>query len=119
VTFLLVVFAGALGVAARYGIGQAVQPEHLGTATLAINVVGSALLGFLVAARDLFPREVDVALAVGLLGGFTTFSTFTVDVFMDWRGGREDEAIFYLLASVIFGLAAAAGGYYAGRVITS
>jgi CrcB protein len=117
-TFLLVVIAGGIGVAARYAIGQAVSPESLGTVTLAINVAGSAMLGFLVAARDLFPREIDVALAVGLLGGFTTFSTFTVDVFMDWRGGREDEAIFYLFASVVFGLGAAALGYYFGRAVT-
>jgi len=117
VTFLLVVLAGAIGVGARYAIGQAVPAESLGTATLVINVGGSALLGLLVAARELLPRELDVALAVGLLGGFTTFSTFTVDVFLDFRAGEEGQAAFYLFASIVFGLAAAAIGYWAGRAI--
>jgi len=118
VTFVLVVVAGAIGVGARYAIGQAVPAESLGTATLVINVAGSAMLGFLVAARELLPRELDVALAVGLLGGFTTFSTFTVDGFMDFRAGEEGQALFYLFASVAFGLAAAAAGYWTGRAIT-
>lgn len=50
-----------------------------------INVTGSALLGFLVATGGSLAPEIRTALAVGLLGGFTTFSTFSVDVFLDLR----------------------------------
>jgi fluoride exporter len=117
VTALLVAIAGAAGVLARYGVGRLVDPDTLPTATVAINVTGSALLGFLVAAGGSLAPEIRTALAVGLLGGFTTFSTFSVDVFLDIDSGRAGEALVYTAASVVLGVAAAAGGYFAGRAV--
>src|SRR3954471_13605322 len=75
VTALLVGVGGAAGALARFGIGKLVSTDALPWATVGINVVGSLLLGMLVAAGDWFSTEVRVALAVGVLGGFTTFST--------------------------------------------
>jgi fluoride exporter len=80
-------------------------------------VTGSLLLGFLVSVGDWFSPEVRTALAVGLLGGFTTFSTFSVDVFADIEAGRGGEALLYLSLSLILGVGAAAAGYYAGRAV--
>ena len=117
-TALLVAVAGAAGVLARYGLGRLVDPDSLPAVTVAINVTGSALLGFLVAAGGSLAPEIRTALAIGLLGGFTTFSTFSVDVFLDLEAGRAGEALLYVAASLLLGVAAAAAGYYAGRAVT-
>ena len=118
-TAVYVAVAGAAGVLARYGIGTAVSSDALPWATVAINVAGSLLLGFLVAVGDWFSPELRAALAIGFLGGFTTFSTFAVDVFLDIESGRGGEAAAYLAASVLLGIAAAAGGYFAGRAVVA
>ena len=52
---------------------------------------------------------------MGLLGGFTTFSTFSVQVVLDVDGGKPGKAMLYLLLSVLGGIAAAAAGYALGR----
>lgn len=116
-TALLVAAGGALGCLARYGIGRLLDTEALPWATVGINVAGSFLLGALVAAGDHLPQQLRTALAIGLLGGFTTYSTFSVDVFLDIEAGRPGEAAVYLAASLIGGVAAAATGYYAGRAL--
>ncbi len=86
-------------------------------ATFAINVLGSVLLGILLhAGRDLAP-EVRDALGVGLLGGFTTFSTFSVQAIMESDGGDPGAAALYVIASVGFGLAGAAAGFYGARAL--
>jgi fluoride exporter len=58
-------------------------------------------------------------LSIGLLGGFTTFSTFSVEIFYDTHGGDGGFALLYLAASVIGGIAAAAVGYYVGRAVAA
>jgi CrcB protein len=104
-------------VLARYLIGTSMGVDALPTATVAINAVGSVLLGLVVAVGHHLPSDLRVALAVGLLGGFTTFSTFSVDVFMDLDAGRGGEALVYLAASVVLGVGGAAAGYFAGRAL--
>ena len=113
-TVLLIAGAGAAGVLARYGIGQ-VTPSIW--ATLFVNVIGSLLLGVLVqAGRELSPELRDV-LGVGLLGGFTTFSTFSVQAVLDTEAGEPGRAMAYVLASVVLGIAAAGFGYWIGHVV--
>jgi len=56
-------------------------------------------------------------LLVGLLGGFTTFSTFSVQAILDIEAGEPLTAFWYVLASVGLGLAAAAAGYHLGRTV--
>jgi len=115
VTVVLIAVGGAAGALARYGLGRLVDPGSLPWLTVGINLLGSFLLGFLVATADWFPREVRVGLAVGLLGGFTTFSTFSVDVFLELESGDTAQAAMLVAASVGFGVGAAAGGYFIGR----
>lgn len=93
-------------------------PRTVPAATLSVNVAGSFALGLLVAwgATRLSP-EVLSALAVGFLGAFTTFSTFTFDAVTLGRDGRAGVAVVYVLASVGLGLLAAAAGHEAGRRI--
>jgi len=84
---------------------------------VAINVVGSFLLGLLTAVGTGLAPEVRTALGVGLLGGFTTFSTFSVDVLRQIEAGESGKALLYIVAAVILGIGAAAVGYYAGRAV--
>jgi len=112
---LLVAAGGALGVLSRYGISRlTLHSEALIWSTVGINIVGSFLLGLLVA-EHWFSRDLREALGVGFLGGFTTFSTFSVQVVLDADAGEPGKALVYVLASVVGGIAAAAAGYVVGR----
>lgn len=98
----LVALGGVLGSLARYGLVTAAP--HLVT-TLAINVVGSFLLGALVARRD--PAHWSrPLLGTGFLGGFTTMSAVAVQVVASSAGA----AVLYLTATLVLGVAAAAAG---------
>jgi CrcB protein len=115
VTALLVGLGGVCGVMARYGIGKAtLHSDALMWSTVGVNIVGSFLLGLL-AAEHWFSRDVREALGVGFLGGFTTFSTFSVQVVLDVDAGEPWRAAGYLVASVVGGIAAATCGYVLGR----
>jgi CrcB protein len=115
-TALLVTVAGAAGVLARYGISNAFHGPALPWATVAINVSGSFLLGVLVV-EPWFSPQVRAALGVGFLGGFTTFSTFSVQAVLDVDAGEPGRALAYVAASVLGGLAAAAAGFYLARAL--
>jgi CrcB protein len=116
-TAALVAIAGAAGVLARYGIGRAtLHTEALIWTTVGINLVGSFLLGLLTAS-DWFSRDAREAIGVGFLGGFTTYSTFSVQVVLEADGGRTGTAVAYLLVSVIGGVACAVTGYVIGRAV--
>jgi CrcB protein len=116
VTILLVALAGAGGVLLRYGISSGFHGDALPWVTVAINVLGSFLLGLIVVAHWASPQTRTV-LGVGFLGGFTTFSTFSVQAFLDVEAGEPGRAVLYVLASVLVGFAAAAAGYYLGRAV--
>lgn len=114
----LIGIAGAAGALARYGIGAAVGVRTFPWATLGINVVGSFLLGILVAAGSgRLSADVRLALGVGFLGAFTTFSTFSHESVTMVREGHISAAALYVLVSVSAGLAASAFGYFFGRVV--
>lgn len=116
-TTLLVAAGGVLGVLARYGVSRlTLHHETLIWATVGINVAGSFLLGLLVA-ESWFSRDVREAIGVGFLGGFTTFSTFSVQVVLDVEAGQPGRAAAYLVASVVGGIAAAAAGFALGRAL--
>lgn len=116
-TTLMVAAGGVLGVLARYGISRAtLHHETLIWATVGINLAGSFFLGLL-AAEQWFSRDVREAIGVGLLGGFTTFSTFSVQVVLEVDAGRLDRAGLYVAVSVLGGIAAAASGYWLGRAV--
>ncbi len=114
-TTLLVGGAGLAGVLARYGLTRlTLHTEALLWTTAGINVAGSFLLGLL-AAEHWFSRDAREALGVGFLGGFTTFSTFSVQAVLEVDGGRPEKAVAYVAVSVVGGIAAATAGYVLGR----
>jgi CrcB protein len=112
---LVVAGGGALGSVARYGIDLALPygRSDLPVATLLINVTGSLLLGLLVAARP-HARWMRPFLGTGVLGGFTTFSTFALET--DRLLARAPAvAAGYVALSLALGLGAAAVGLRLGR----
>jgi fluoride exporter len=117
VTTLFVAVGGTLGVLSRWGITRlTLHSDALLWSTVAINIAGSFLLGLLVA-EDWFGRDLREGLGVGFLGGFTTFSTFSVQIVLEGEAGRAGIVAAYLTASVIGGIAAAVAGYALGRAL--
>lgn len=115
-TFLVFLGAG-IGGALRHGVNQ-LSLKGLGLGfpygTLAINIIGSGLMGVLVgwfAARgEGLPQPMRLFLTTGVLGGFTTFSAFSLDAILLWERGDAAAAAFYVLASVGLSLAALMAG---------
>ena len=111
---------GALGALARWAVGELLphSPGGWPWATFLVNVTGCLLIGVLLAvllAR--LPRSpwLRPFLAVGVLGGYTTYSTFAVEAVRLTEGGQPALAAGYVLASVIGGVAAVVAGLLAGR----
>lgn len=115
--WLLVACGGAIGAVSRYGLGQLIgQPQHLFPwATWWINIVGCVLAGMFFALSQRFPilqQEVRLLLMVGILGGFTTFSSFGLETFTLLKQGQWPIALSYALSSVLIGVCALALAYY-------
>lgn len=115
VTLGAIAVGGIVGALVRYGLGRGF-PTAAGTfptTTLLINVVGSLLLGLLVGVtvrRARTPRLLRPALGTGVLGGFTTFSTFAVEADRLISTGHAGTAAGYLAATLVAGTAAAVVG---------
>ena len=87
--------------------------------TLAVNVTGCLLLGLLVGlteAKNLFNVEARALLFVGLLGGFTTFSTFGVETSTLLRNGHITGATANVVLQILLGVGAALAGYHLSRL---
>jgi len=114
-SLLLVMAGGGLGAGLRYGVGiAAARLFGLGFpwGTLACNVLGSLAMGLLIGALaegvfggDKYGQDLRLLLGVGLLGGFTTFSTFSLDAIALWQRGDVTAAAGYMAASVALALA--------------
>ncbi len=117
--YLLAASGGALGALARWGLSLALpSPGGWPWATLLVNLSGCLLLGALLAAlahRSPEPSWARPFLGVGVLGGYTTYSTFAVEVVDLVDDGAVALAIGYLLASVVGGILAVALGARAVR----
>jgi CrcB protein len=120
VIYVWAALGGVLGALARWALGAALphSPGAWPWSTLLVNLAGCLLIGALLAvllAR--FPRSpwLRPFLAVGVLGGFTTFSTFAVDVVVMSREDRAPLAVAYVVASVLGGVLAVVVGLLLGR----
>ncbi|MFI4855704.1 MAG: fluoride efflux transporter CrcB [Phycisphaerales bacterium JB065] len=115
---LAVAIGGAAGAVLRYlvsVVGTRMMPEHPERATVVINAFGSLLLGAVLAwtlARpDHLHPALHTGLAVGLLGAFTTYSTFSVEALKLMQNGRLAEATLYVVVTTVLCIALAAAGY--------
>jgi CrcB protein len=117
--FLIVFLGGGLGAAIRHGINLGVA-RLFGTgfpyATFFINVTGSFVMG-LIAAWFAFKGDASqhwrLFLTTGILGGYTTFSTFSLDAALLYERGQLTLAAIYVVGSVVLGIA----GLFAGLAI--
>jgi len=102
----LVAAGGAIGAAARYGVGTAALRlfgPGFPWGTLAVNLVGGFAMGVLAGTipADARGSSLRLLLAVGVLGGFTTFSAFSLEVVLMLERGEIGPALLYVAASVI------------------
>jgi CrcB protein len=120
-TYVAIAIGGTLGCWARYAqtnLVQAVFGRDFPVATLSINVIGSFLMGFLfilTVERLMIPPSVRVGVLTGVLGGYTTFSTFEMETLLLTENGEFFNAALYVVLSVAIGFAAAFGGAYIAR----
>jgi CrcB protein len=120
---LLVLLGGAAGAGLRYEAGR-VALKQLGPGfpwgTLAVNLAGGLAMGLLagaMAGEGMTSRPAWLLLGVGVLGGFTTFSAFSLDLFLMIERGEAILAFGYALASALGALALLALGYWAARAL--
>ena len=106
---MLVALAAGVGAVLRYVADRAVPPTHFPRGTIVVNTTGSFLLGVVVAG------DLGHVLSVGLLGGYTTLSTFAVETMALAERGRRMAAALNVGLSAVLGLVAAAAGLATGR----
>jgi CrcB protein len=121
-TVLAVALAGALGALARWGIGSwfGHRFPSFPWGTLVINVSGSFVLGVLFAVlveRNAGSPAMRIALMTGLLGAYTTFSTFSLETFRLFEEGATGSALANIGLSVFLGLFGVWLGITAGRAV--
>ena len=114
--YLIVFLGGGIGAMLRHGVNVAAA-RVLGTnfpfGTLAVNITGSLIMGLLAAYfgfRSGASQHWRLFLTTGILGGYTTFSTFSLDVAVLYERGELGLAFLYVLVSVLVSIAALFGG---------
>jgi CrcB protein len=111
---IYVACGGAFGSMLRYVASDALarfNNTSFPYGTLSVNILGSLLMGAWIAAVLVMPtlakaKDLHLLIAVGVLGGFTTFSTFSLEMFLLAERGLYAQAIFYVAASVLLSFAA-------------
>jgi len=121
--YLLVGAGGAIGAMTRYGLSVAIgrwMPTAFPLPILAINLLGSLAMGLLVGALARFTPswqgDARLFLAVGVLGGFTTFSSFSLDAVSLIERGEIVQAAAYVGLSVLLAIVALFGGLAVMRI---
>jgi len=121
---LLVALGGAIGAVARYGVGLAVAGQD-GVegywATLIVNVLGCGLMGALVAwlstRGPLAEQTLWLLVGVGMLGAFTTFSSFSKDAMDLMLAGETARAALYIGLNLVFSIGAFAAAFLSLRSV--
>ncbi len=114
---------GFLGSILRYLVSRLNLSVHflsIPVGTFLINILGSLLIGFIagVASKsEIIPVNLRLFLMVGICGGFTTFSSFSLENMTLIQNGQYGSAMIYILSSLIFGLIAVFGGYFLSNII--
>jgi fluoride exporter len=121
-TYVVVFVGGGLGAAARYWLSGWVPGKiqsDFPVGTLAVNILGCFLIGLLMSAfeeRFLTQPTVRIFLTIGILGGFTTFSTFSFETVALIRDGEVLFATMNIVVSILTCIGGTALGMYLGRL---
>jgi len=117
-TALWIAAGGAVGTLARFAVTGLFDGHGHPWGTVTVNILGSFALGVLAGFWGMgHVTDQQLALTVGLLGGFTTFSTFALDTIRLWENGDAVLAAVTVATSVVVGLGAALAGLAIGRNI--
>lgn len=125
---LLIGLGGALGAILRYLTSEAITRNFTAAtrfplATFFVNVFGCFIAGiiyyFIIKNFVQFDARLKNFLLIGLLGGFTTFSAFSLDFFRLATAGQNLQAVVYALSSVIISIAALFFGFYSAKLLFS
>ena len=119
-TIFAVGVGGGLGALARYYIAGWVQPAGVAFnwGIFVVNITGGLLMGMIVEASALklnLSPELRAFLTVGILGGYTTFSTFSLDSALLLQRGEYGQAAFYVIGSVVLSILALFAGLWIVR----
>ena len=118
-TALWIAAGGAVGTLARFGLAGMINETSQPWGTVAVNLIGSFALGLLIGIWGIdHPSDIRLAATVGVLGGFTTFSTFALETVSLWEAGQSGLAISSAAVSVVGGIAAAVVGLAVGRAVS-
>ncbi len=122
IKLLAVAFGGSIGAVLRFLIYELIEAKYHSDfpwATLTVNLIGSLVIGFLWGyfARIYVSPGMRLLIFVGILGSFTTFSTFAFDNFSLIKSGDYIYMVSYLLATNVFGISLAVGGYLLSKAI--
>ncbi len=109
--------AGAIGTVCRYEIGKIITYQQFPVATLLINTLGSLLLGFLFVKYATNHQQLFVVLGIGFCGGFTTFSTFSLDLFKMLQAQQYFNFATYLSLTIVLGLVGVFAGTYLAKFV--
>ena len=117
-----IALGGAVGALLRYGIGLAIKPENTLTFpihTFFINVIGCLFIGIVasILQNTPFNELMQYFVIIGLLGGFTTFSSFSLESFYLLKNGKVLVAASYVLLSNSIGITGAFIGYHAHQFL--
>lgn len=102
--FLFVALGGAIGASARYALSLLLAGSSFPLNTLLINIAGAILLGFfsgLLAQSNHVSINTVLFLTTGICGGFTTFSTFSLEAFNLLENNEQFQAVLYIVLSVV------------------
>lgn len=113
---LIIGFAGAIGSLSRYFIGKWISYEFFPFITLGINVIGCLLLGYLYSKFAISHPKVFIVFGVGFCGGFTTYSTFSLEIIKLLCVSQFAQAGLYIVSTLILGMIATFVGILIGKL---
>jgi CrcB protein len=121
--YWLVFLGGGIGAALRHGVNRftfAIWGATFPVGTMIVNVAGSLVMGLMIGIFASMPsvsQPTRLFLTTGLLGGFTTFSAFSLDALTLYERGQVGLALGYVIGSVVLSLAAIAAGFFLTRAL--
>ncbi|ULQ57371.1 fluoride efflux transporter CrcB [Flavihumibacter rivuli] len=118
--FLLVGLGGMTGSVLRYAFSLLFKGSTFPIATFTVNLAGSFAIGLVMAyfsRNSGTDQSLRLLLATGLCGGFTTFSTFSLENLQLLKDGQYSTALLYIAASLVVGIAATAFGFFFTKII--
>lgn len=121
-TYSLIVFiglGGAIGATMRYGVALLFAEQSFPYETMIVNILGCFVLGFLSnhgSIKKKLPQPVLLAINTGIIGSFTTFSTFTVET-IHLITDQIVAGFIYLFGSIVFGVLGSFAGYFLAKIL--